>query len=60
MKKLILIIIYVCLFNQIITYAQVNRSAAITNSDFRPGLQLMGGVGVNYNAAGLADEGILV
>lgn len=59
MKKLILIIIFVCLFNQIIAYAQVNRAVAITNSDFRPGLQLMGGVGVNYNAAGFSGRGYI-
>lgn len=54
MKKLVLIIMSVCLFNLIPATSQVNRAAAITNSDFRPGLQFMGGLGVNCSIPGFS------
>lgn len=54
MKKLVLIIIFVCLLNLVPANGQVNRAMVITNSDFRPGMQLMGGVGINYSAPGFS------
>lgn len=35
-------------------YGQVSKAAVITNSDFRPGMQIMGGFGLNYSAPGFS------
>lgn len=37
-------------------YGQVSKSAPITNSDFHPGMQLMGGLGFNYSAPGFSNN----
>lgn len=55
MKKLIvtlLLFMGMATINNI--YGQVSKAAVITNSDFRPGMQLMGGVGINFNASGFS------
>lgn len=55
MRKLVftlLLFIGVSAINNV--YGQVSKAAVITNSDFRPGMQFMGGVGINLNASGFS------
>lgn len=55
MNKLIFVLmlfIGVATINNI--YGQTSKAAPITNSDFRPRLQLMGGLGLNYSAPGFS------
>ena len=38
------------------TYAQISRSAKITDADYHNSMQLMGGLGISYNASGFSGN----